>query len=337
MAKDTLLELKNVKKYFPIYAGGIIKRQFKMCKAVDDISFSIARGDCFGIAGESGSGKTTLARLILKLDNLTSGSIIFDGKDIGHLTSHKDLLWYRSRLQTVFQDAGSSLSPRMHIKDIVAEPLEVHNEKGLTGKDIALKTERVMSNVGLGVNYLRRYPHELSGGQKQRVGIARAIVLEPSLVILDEPVSSLDVSVRAQILNLLADIQDEHHLTYIIIAHDLAMMQQVTTHIAVMYLGKIVEIGDTQSVFSNPQHPYTKALLAAMPRPEPGRVKTVSALSGEIGNPIDPPPGCRFHPRCPYNTDDCREKSPELCEVAPGHQVACGLAKISAGLSFPRA
>ena len=214
----------------------------------------------------------------------------------------------------------------MHIKDIVAEPLEVHNEKGLSKQDIAIKTEQVMSKVGLGANYLRRYPHELSGGQKQRIGIARAIVLEPSLVILDEPVSSLDVSVRAQILNLLADIQDEHHLTYIIIAHDLAMMRQVTTHIAVMYLGKIVEIGDTQSVFGNPQHPYTRGLLAAMPRPEPGRVKMVSALSGEIGNPIDPPPGCRFHPRCSHATDDCRANAPVLREISPGHNVACNLA-----------
>jgi oligopeptide/dipeptide ABC transporter ATP-binding protein len=305
-----------------------------MCKAVDDVSFTISRGDCFGIAGESGSGKTTIARLILKLETLTGGTITFDGKDISRLKG-KELLWYRSKLQTVFQDAGSSLSPRMHIKDIVAEPLEVHNEKGLSRQDIAAKTAQVLNNVGLGPQYLGRYPHELSGGQKQRVGIARAIVLEPSLVILDEPVSSLDVSVRAQILNLMADIQDEHQLTYIIIAHDLAMMQQVTTHIAVMYLGKIVEIGDTQSVFGNPQHPYTKALLAAMPRPEPGRVKTVSALSGEIGNPIDPPPGCRFHPRCPHATDDCREKDPVLCEVTPGHQVACKLADIGAGIAYP--
>jgi len=334
MSSETLLELKNVTKYFPIYAGGIIRRRFKMCKAVDDVSFSIARGDCFGIAGESGSGKTTVAKLILSLEKPTGGTITFENKDISHFTG-QEMLWYRSRLQTVFQDAGSSLSPRMHIQDIVSEPLEVHNAKRLSSKDIAAKTEQILSDVGLGANYLKRYPHELSGGQKQRVGIARAIVLEPSMVILDEPVSSLDVSVRAQILNLMADIQEEHHLTYIIIAHDLAMLQQVTTHIAVMYLGKIVEIGETQAVFSNPQHPYTKALLAAMPRPEPGRVKTVSALSGEIGNPIDPPPGCRFHPRCPYATGDCREKDQVLCEVTPGHQVACGLAGIGAGISYP--
>jgi oligopeptide transport system ATP-binding protein len=331
MAKDTLLELKIVKKYFPIYAGGVIKRHYKMCKAVDDVSFTLARGDCFGIAGESGSGKTTVARLILKLESLTSGTITFDGKDVDQMKG-KELLWYRSRLQTVFQDAGSSLSPRMSIKDIVAEPLEVHNDNGLTKQDIADRTEKVLSKVGLGAQYLRRYPHELSGGQKQRVGIARAIVLEPSLVILDEPVSSLDVSVRAQILNLMADIQDEHHLTYIIIAHDLAMMQQVTSHIAVMYLGKIVEIGDTKSVFSSPQHPYTKALLAAIPRPEPGRAKMVSALSGEIGNPIDPPPGCRFHPRCPLVMETCREKDPILCEVSPGHQVACYLSGLISGV-----
>ena len=327
---ETLLELKNVKKYFPIYAGGIIRRQFKMCKAVDNVSFTVARGDCFGIAGESGSGKTTIAKLILLLEKPSGGTITFEGKDIEHLPRH-DVLWYRSRLQTVFQDAGSSLSPRMHIGDIVSEPLEVHNKKGLSQKEMTTKTERILSDVGLGANYLKRYPHELSGGQKQRVAIARAIVLEPSMVILDEPVSSLDVSIRAQILNLLADIQDEHNLTYIIIAHDLAMMQQVTTHIAVMYLGEIVEIGETQAVFSNPQHPYTRALLAAMPRPEPGRVKTTSALSGEIGNPIDPPPGCRFHPRCPYASDECREKNQVLREVTPGHQVACSLDGTGAG------
>jgi oligopeptide/dipeptide ABC transporter ATP-binding protein len=325
---ETLLELKNVVKYFLIPAGGVIRRRYKICKAVDDVSFSVERGACFGIAGESGSGKTTIAKLILLLEKLTSGSIFYEGKDIQSFTGH-DLMWYRSRVQTIFQDAASSLNPRLRIKEIVSEPLEVQKSNTLSKNAIYARTEEILSNVGLGANILSRYPHELSGGQKQRVAIARAIILEPSLVILDEPVSALDVSIRAQILNLLADIQEREKLTYIIIAHDLAMLQHITTHIAVMYLGKIVEIGNTEEVFSNPTHPYTKALFAAVPQPEPGRARKTAVLTGEIGNPIDPPSGCRFHPRCPYATADCREKTPALCEVGRGHQVACSLAGIS--------
>lgn len=299
-----------------------------MCKAVDDVSFSVEKGACFGIAGESGSGKTTIAKLILLLEKLTSGSIIYEGKDIQDL-SGQDLMWYRSSVQTTFQDAASSLNPRMRIKDIVSEPLEVQKSKVLSKKAIHAKTEEILGKVGLGPDNLLKYPHELSGGQKQRVAIANAIILEPSLVILDEPVSALDVSIRAQILNLLADIQEKEGLTYIIIAHDLAMLQHITTHIAVMYLGKIVEMGETEEVFSNPSHPYTRALFAAVPRPEPGRARETVVLEGEIGNPIDPPPGCRFHPRCPYARADCRQTAPVLREVGPGHQVVCSLATIS--------
>jgi oligopeptide transport system ATP-binding protein len=325
---ETLLELKNVVKYFPIPAGGVFRRRYKICKAVDDVTFSVDKGTCFGIAGESGSGKTTIAKLILLLEKLTSGSISYEGKDIQSLTG-QDLMWYRSRVQTIFQDAASSLNPRMRIKEIVSEPLEVQKSKVLSKKAIYARTEEILSNVGLGAVNLPKYPHELSGGQKQRVAIARAIILEPSLVILDEPVSALDVSIRAQILNLLADIQEKENLTYIIIAHDLAMLQHITTHIAVMYLGKIAEMGKTEEVFKNPMHPYTKALFAAVPRPEPGKARETAALSGEIGNPIDPPPGCRFRPRCPYAKADCRQTTPVLCEVGPGHQVACSLAGIT--------
>jgi oligopeptide/dipeptide ABC transporter ATP-binding protein len=325
---ETLLELKNVLKYFPISAGGVIRRKYKICKAVDDISFSVDKGACFGIAGESGSGKTTIAKLILLLEKLTSGSILYEGKDVPSLKG-EDLMWYRRQVQTIFQDAASSLNPRMRIKEIVAEPLEVQRGKVLSKKAIYTRTEEMLSSVGLSADNLPKYPHELSGGQKQRVAIARAIILEPSLVILDEPVSALDVSIRAQILNLLADIQDRENLTYIIIAHDLAMLQHITTHIAVMYLGKIVEMGKTEEVFKNPSHPYTKALFAAVPRPEPGKARKAAVLKGEIGNPIDPPPGCRFHPRCPYAKADCRRTAPVLCEVGPGHQVACDLAGIS--------
>jgi oligopeptide/dipeptide ABC transporter ATP-binding protein len=321
---ETLLELKNVVKHFPVPAGGVVRRRYKICKAVDDVSFCVEKGACFGIAGESGSGKSTIAKSILLLEKLTSGSILYEGKDTQNLTG-KDLMWYRSSVQTIFQDAASSLNPRMRIKDIVSEPLKVQRGKELSKNDIHARTEEILGRVGLGSDNLYKYPHELSGGQKQRVAIAIAIILEPSLVILDEPVSALDVSIRAQILNLLADIQEKENLTYVIIAHDLAMLEHITTHIAVMYLGKIVEIGKTEDVFSNPRHAYTKALFAAVPHPTPGKAREATILEGEIGNPIDPPPGCRFHPRCPHARVSCGQTAPALCDVGRGHQVACGL------------
>ena len=319
---ETLLELRNVVKYFPIPAGGVVRRRYKTCKAVDDVSFAVEKGACFGIAGESGSGKTTIARLILLLEELTSGSILYQGRDVENLAG-EDLMWYRNNIQTIFQDAASSLNPRMRIQDIVSEPLEVQKGKLLGKKDIHARTEEILGKVGLGQDCIHKYPHELSGGQKQRVAIAYAIILEPSLVILDEPVSALDVSIRAQILNLLADIQEKESLTYIVIAHDLAMLQHITTHIAVMYLGRIVEMGKTEEVFSNPLHPYTKALFEAVPQPTPGKARKIAELKGEICSPIDPPSGCHFHPRCPYAIMECEEKTPLLLEVALGHQVAC--------------
>jgi oligopeptide/dipeptide ABC transporter ATP-binding protein len=319
-----LLELRNVVKYFPTPAGGVIRRRYKMCKAVDGVSLAVDRGACFGLAGESGSGKTTIAKLILLLEQLTSGSILYEGKDVQNLAG-RDLMWYRRRVQTIFQDAASSLNPRMRIRDIVSEPLEIQRGRELTRHDIRVKAEEILGRVGLGADILRKYPHELSGGQKQRVAIAIAVVLEPSLVILDEPVSALDVSIRAQILNLLADIREKENLTYVIIAHDLAMLEHITTHIAVMYLGRIVEMGETEEVFSNPMHPYTKALFAAVPQPTPGKARKTTVLKGEICSPIDPPPGCRFHPRCPYAQVNCGQKTPTLCEVGRGHQVACDL------------
>jgi oligopeptide/dipeptide ABC transporter ATP-binding protein len=321
---ETLLELRNVVKHFPISTGGLFLRKYKMLKAVDDVTFSVNQGTCFGIAGESGSGKTTLAKLILLLETVTSGSILFEGKDLRQLTQ-EDTMWYRSRVQTIFQDAASSLNPRMRIGDIVSEPIEVQRDSPLPKNAIRARAEEILNLVGLGSANLRKYPHELSGGQKQRVAIARAIVLEPSLVILDEPVSALDVSIRAQILNLLADIQDRQGLTYLMIAHDLAMLEHVTTQIAVMYLGKVVELGNTEEVFNNPIHPYTKALFASVPRPEPERVKQAPSLSGEIGSSLDPPGGCRFHPRCKYAKPECSQIEPFLKELNPGHQVACYL------------
>lgn len=321
---EPLLRLEHVVKHFPVPAGGVIRRKYKTCKAVDDVTFSVEKGACFGIAGESGSGKTTVAKLILLLEKLTSGSIIYEGKDIQDI-SGRDLMWYRSSVQTIFQDAASSLNPRMRIKDIVCEPLRVQRGKELSKSAIHARAEEILGMVGLGPDNLQKYPHELSGGQKQRVAIAAAIILEPSLVILDEPVSALDVSIRAQILNLLADIQERENLTYVIIAHDLAMLEHITTHIAVMYLGRIVEIGRTEEVFGNPAHPYTKALFAAVPQPEPGKARKAGVLEGEIGNPIDPPPGCRFHPRCPSAKVDCGQVAPTLCDIGGDHQVACDL------------
>jgi len=317
-----VLEINNLVKHFPVVTDGVILRKYKMLKAVDGVSFSVDKGACFGIAGESGSGKTTISKLILLLEKITSGKILYEGKDISKLTD-KDILWYRKQVQTIFQDAASSLNPRMRIRDIVSEPLEVQLGKTLSKKEIMERTEEMIRLVGLPADKLANYPHELSGGQKQRVAIAKAVILHPALVILDEPVSALDVSIRAQILNLLSDIQTKQDLTYLIIAHDLAMLQHVTTDIGVMYLGKIVEMGKTENVFNEPLHPYTKALFAAVPWPVPGRVKRVPALKGEIGNPLDPPPGCRFHHRCEYAKRICREVEPVLVETRPGHSVAC--------------
>ncbi len=323
----SLLELYDVVKHFPVYDKGLLLRKYKLLKAVDSISFSIDKGTSFGIAGESGSGKTTVAKLILLLERATRGSILLEGKNVLQFTE-SETMWYRTRVQAVFQDVASSFNPRMRNSNIVSEPMEVQPLK-LSKKAIKERTEEIIHLVGLTPDSLKMYPHELSGGQKQRVAIARAMVLEPSLVILDEPVSSLDVSIRAQILNLLADIQAKQGLTYLIIAHDLAMMRHVTSQIAVMYLGKIVEMGDTEEVFSNPLHPYTLALFSAVPRPEPGRVRLAPSLSGEIASPIDPPAGCRFHPRCSYAKADCSELEPSLREVSAGHQVSCHFAQLT--------
>jgi oligopeptide transport system ATP-binding protein len=318
---ETLLEIRDVSKHFPVSAGGLFRKGIRILKAVENVNFSITKGACFGIVGESGSGKTTLARLILLLEKVTRGSIIFEGMDVQRFTK-REQKWYRTRVQTVFQDAASSLNPRMRIRDIVGEPLLVHR-KSLSKEEIVAKTKEILRLVGLGPASLNMFPHELSGGQKQRVAIARAIVLEPSLIILDEPVSALDVSIRAQILNLLSDIKEREGLTYVIIAHDLAMLEHVTTAIAVIYLGKIVEMGDAEEVFANPLHPYTKALFASIPQPIPGRGKKTFALSGEIGSPLNLPPGCRFHPRCNQAQSDCQEIEPALVGANGAHQVAC--------------
>lgn len=318
---STLLELEDVSKHYRIPTGGFILRKHKPLHAVDGVSLAIEEQACFGVVGETGSGKTTLAKLILMLEQPTGGSISFEGQRLKDFNRQKTL-WYRTRVQTVFQDAGSSLDPRMRVKDIVAEPLKVH-ARSLSRKEAKLKTEQALHRVGLGDEILSRFPHELSGGQKQRVAIARALILEPSLVILDEPVSALDVSIQAQILNLLADIHDAGGLTYLIISHDLAMLYHLTTQVAVMYMGKIVELGETEEVFLDPQHPYTRALIAAIPQPIPGRLRQRPALLGEISDPLNPPPGCRFFPRCTVRSEECSGKIPPLRRISHNHAVAC--------------
>ena len=317
----SLLEIRDLTKSYQIPTGGFIIRKHKPLRAVDGVSLEIEEGACFGVVGETGSGKTTLSKLVLLLEEPTSGAITFEGHTLREFNREKTR-WYRTRVQAVFQDAGSSLDPRMRVREIVAEPLKVHARE-LSRKEWKLKTEEALHKVGLGEEILDRYPHELSGGQKQRVAIARALILEPSLVILDEPVSALDVSIQAQILNLLADIRDAHGLTYLIISHDLAMLYHLTTQVAVMYMGKIVEMGDTEEVFGNPQHPYTRALFAAVPQPVPGRVKDAPALLGEISDPLDPTPGCRFYPRCTARADLCACEAPPLRAVGKNHVVAC--------------
>ena len=316
-----LLEARDLDKVYRIPTSGFILRKHKPLHAVDGISLAIEEKACFGIVGETGSGKTTLSKLILQLERPTSGTISFEGQNLGDFDRHTTM-WYRTRVSAVFQDAGSSLDPRMRVKDIVAEPLRTHS-KGLSRAEIKTQTEQALQRVGLGAQMLTRYPHELSGGQKQRVAIARALILEPSLVILDEPVSALDVSIQAQILNLLADIRDASGLTYLIISHDLAMLYHLSTQIAVMYMGQIVEMGDTEDVFTKPLHPYTRALFAAIPQPIPGRVKECPALSGEISDPLNLPTGCRFYPRCVMRSDVCTVKAPELIPARATHAVAC--------------
>jgi oligopeptide transport system ATP-binding protein len=316
-----LLELKEVYKYFPISSGGFLHKKVKMLKAVDGVSFSIDEGTSFALAGESGSGKTTISRLVLLLEKPTKGSLIFAKKEVQQF-AQQDIMWYRSQVQAVFQDAAGSLNSRMRIRHIVGEPLEAQQKTG-SPKEFTERVEEMLGLVGLSSAVLDNYPHELSGGQKQRVAIARAMILNPSLVILDEPVSSLDVSIRAQILNLLADIQERLGLTYFIIAHDLAMLGHVSAQIGIMYLGKIVEIGNTEAIYSEPLHPYTRALFSAVPRPEPMRRREKASLSGEIGSALDLPGGCRFHPRCDYGNPECSEIEPLLATVSPNHHVAC--------------
>ena len=327
-ANDTLLEVKSLKRYFPIEKG-FWRKVVGYVKAVDDIDLYIKEGETLGLVGESGCGKTTTGRCILRAIEPTEGEILFKTEndemiDIARL-GKQELRRMRKDMQMVFQDPYSSLDPRMTVLDIIGEPILVN--KIAKGKELQEKVKDLVKVVGLNIKHLKRYPHAFSGGQRQRIGIARALAPNPKLVVADEPVSALDVSVQAQILNLLQDLQEEFNLTYLFIAHDLSVIEHISDRVAVMYVGKIVETAETEELFFIPQQPYTEALLSAVPKPDPRLKMERVILSGEVANPANPPSGCYFHPRCQYAKEICKKKSPQLIETNPGHQVSCHFAK----------
>ncbi|MDX5474675.1 MAG: dipeptide ABC transporter ATP-binding protein [Bacillaceae bacterium] len=322
MSKNALLEVKNLKQYFPI-KGGIFGKTVNHVKAVDDISFEVLEGETVSIVGESGCGKSTTGRAILRLENPTSGEVQFQGEDLLAL-NNSQMRKKRKDLQIIFQDPYASLNPRQTVYQILDEALEIQN---VVPRSERRKTIRdLLETVGIGAHQIDRYPHEFSGGQRQRIGIARALSVNPKLIICDEAVSALDVSIQAQVLNLLKELQRKFNLTYLFISHDLGVVRHISDRIIVMYLGKIVEIGDKKSLFENPQHPYTKALLSAIPSTNIMEKKERIILKGDVPSPIDPPAGCRFHTRCPYAHDRCKTEEPKLHNI-PGenHQAACHL------------
>jgi oligopeptide transport system ATP-binding protein len=319
VTNDTLIEVKNLTKYFP--AGeGLFGRGTDVVKAVDDVSFTIRKGETFGLVGESGCGKTTTGRCILRLIEPTDGAVNFEGKDLLSVDS-KSLRRMRRDMQIIFQDPYSSLNPRMRVGQIVEEPLAIHK--------VGAKAERrdrvaeLLKLVGLDPSHTERYPHEFSGGQRQRIGIARALALNPKFIVCDEPVSALDVSVQAQVVNLLQDLQEQLNLTYLFISHGLSVVEHISTRVGIMYLGKLVEVASSEEIFRNPLHPYTRALLSAIPKPEPDEKRDRLRLTGDIPTPINPPSGCRFRTRCQMAEPRCAEVEQQLVEVSPDHFVAC--------------
>ena len=316
-----LIEVTELVKYFPVY-GGIFRRVQDWVKAVDNISFSIRTGETLGLVGESGCGKTTVGRSILRLIEPTSGQVIFEGQDVTQMHS-RELKHMRREMQIVFQDPYSSLDPRSQISGILGDPLALHGVRNADER--RERVLEIMEKVGLSEDHLRRYPHEFSGGQRQRIGIARALVLRPKFIVCDEPVSALDVSIQSQVLNLLRALQREFNLTYLFIAHNLSVVEHISDRVAVMYLGKIVEICERELFYRNPLHPYTEALMSAIPIPDPDVRRERILLPGDVPSPLNPPSGCRFHPRCWKAKDICSQQEPALVEVEPDHSVACFL------------
>lgn len=318
---ETILKVENLKMYFPIKRG-VIQRTVGHVHAVDDVSFEVHKGETLGLVGESGCGKTTTGRTILQLYRATDGKVLFEGKDLTKLRS-EEMRQMRRKIQMIFQDPYASLNPRMTVEQIIGEPLLVH---GLAhGNEIREKVKTLLSQVGLNPAYIDRYPHEFSGGQRQRIGVARAISLEPDLIVCDEPISALDVSIQAQVVNLLEDLQDKLGLTYIFIAHDLSMVRHISTRVIVMYLGVFVELADRNTLYKNPMHPYTIGLLSAVPIPDPlvEEKRERIILKGDVPSPVNPPSGCRFRTRCPIAQQVCADERPSWKEVEPSHFVAC--------------
>jgi oligopeptide transport system ATP-binding protein len=321
-ADGDLLRVEHLKMYFPITQGIILQRQVGWVRAVDDVSFSVKRGETLGLVGESGCGKSTTGRSILQLYKPTDGKVNFLGKSLTQL-SGGDLRKMRREMQMIFQDPYASLNPRMTVGSIIGEPLEIH---GLArGREKTERVQELLRIVGLNPYFANRYPHEFSGGQRQRIGIARALAVQPSFIVCDEPISALDVSIQAQVINLLEELQSQFTLTYLFIAHDLSVVRHISDRVAVMYVGKIVELTTRDLLYERPLHPYTKALLSAVPIPDPAieRKRQRIILTGDVPSPVNPPSGCRFHPRCPFAQELCREKEPALLEVEPNHFAAC--------------
>jgi len=316
-----LLDVRNLTVHYPVRKG-VLSRVSGHVHAADDVSFHIAEGETLGLVGESGCGKSSTAKAILKLVDATRGEIVWRGQRIDALSPAR-MRPFRRELQAVFQDPYSSLNPRMRAADIVAEP--IRNFEDAPKAEIGERVAALFERVGLRIDQMVKYPYEFSGGQRQRLGIARALAPKPRLIVCDEPVSALDVSVQAQVINLLMDLQDEFGLSYLFVAHDLAVVEHISHRVAVMYLGRIVELGDTESIFERPQHPYTVALLSAVPMPDPRISRKRIILSGDVPSPVNPPPGCRFHTRCPYAEARCRTEVPVMKEIAPGHFAACHL------------
>ncbi|RLT33117.1 MAG: dipeptide ABC transporter ATP-binding protein [Chloroflexi bacterium] len=320
---ETLIEVKDLKMYFPVTKGIVLRRKIGDVKAVDGLTFSIRKGETLGLVGESGCGKSTTGRALIQLYKPTTGEVIFHGTDLTKLPAEQ-MRQMRRKVQMIFQDPYASLNPRMTVGDIIAEPIMVHNLR--KGKEaVRERVQELLKLVGLNPYFINRYPHEFSGGQRQRIGIARALAVEPEFVVCDEPVSALDVSIQAQILNLLEDLQNQLGLTYLFIAHGLAAVKHISDRVAVMYLGKIVEIAAGAQLYHTPTHPYTQALLSAVPIPDPAleRTRARIILTGDVPSPLNPPSGCRFHTRCPIATEHCKQEEPELKDIGGGHMVSC--------------